>query len=83
MYDALEKVYRRRLALMREPQDDPKEDVFVQARRYLDIARSARNVERHTAGELLAANQINDIVYQQLILDIDLQDARFTASRSS
>jgi Na+/H+ antiporter len=82
MYDALEKVYRRRLALMKQPKEGATEDVFTQARRYLDIARSARNVERHTAGELLATNQINDTVYQQLILDIDLQDARFVTPNS-
>jgi CPA1 family monovalent cation:H+ antiporter len=83
VYDALEKGYRRRLALMRNPKEDAKEDVSMQARRFLDVARAARNVERHTAGELLATNQINDIVYQQLILDIDLQDARFAAPYSS
>jgi Na+/H+ antiporter len=83
IYEALEKTYRRRLALAKAPDGDAKEDVFIQARRYLDVARSARNVERHTAGELLATNQINDIVYQQLILDIDLQDARYSTPRSS
>jgi|ERR1700744_879028 Na+/H+ antiporter len=83
IYDALEKTYRRRLALMRNTPEDTKEEMFTQARRYLDIARAARNVERHTAGELLETNQINDNIYQQLILDIDLLDARYPALKPS
>jgi len=83
IYDALEKTYRRRMALMKNSGEDTKEDALTQARRYVDIARAARNVERHTAAELLAANQINDNVYQQLILDIDLLDARFSAIKPS
>jgi monovalent cation/hydrogen antiporter len=83
LYDTLEKTYRRRLALAKNPDSDTTEELSLQARRYLEIARAARNVERHTAGELLAGNQINDLVYQQLILDIDLQDARYAALHSS
>jgi monovalent cation/hydrogen antiporter len=84
IYDALERAYKRRLALLKNPQDVPsKEELVTQARRYLDISRAARNVERHTAGELLAANQINDVVYQQLILDIDLLDARYAPTQAS
>jgi CPA1 family monovalent cation:H+ antiporter len=83
IYDAVEKTYRRRLALMKHAGEGVKEDALTQARRYLDVARAARNVERHTAGELLATNQINDNVYQQLILDIDLLDARYPALKSS
>jgi monovalent cation/hydrogen antiporter len=81
IYEALEKMYKRRLALAKATDAEGKEDMSIQARRYLDVARSARNVERHTAGELLASNQINDIVYQQLIMDIDLQDARYSTTR--
>jgi hypothetical protein len=83
IYDALEKTYRRRLTLMRNSKEDAKEDMFTQARRYLDIARAARNVERHTAAKLLESNEINDNVYQQLILDIDLLDARYPAQKPS
>jgi CPA1 family monovalent cation:H+ antiporter len=83
IYDAVEKMYRRKLALISSPNEETKEESIAQARRYLDIARAARNVERHTAGELLESNRINDTVYQELIMDIDLQDARFSGSRSS
>ncbi len=83
VYEALERSYKRRLALLKNPQDASKEELFIQARRYLEIARAARNVERHTAGELLAANQINDLVYQQLIMDIDLLDARYAPPQPS
>ena len=82
IYDALERAYKRRLALLKNPQDTAKGEVSSQAFRYLDIARAARNVERHTAAQLLDSNQINDLVYQQLIMDIDLQDARFNVPRS-
>lgn len=77
VYAAVERAYKRRLALLKNPQDTSKEEQFTHARRYLDVTRAARNVERRTAGELLAANQINDLVYQQLIMDIDLLDARY------
>ncbi|WP_158748338.1 Na+/H+ antiporter [Acidobacterium sp. S8] len=77
VFNALERAYKRRLALLRNPQDaGGREEISSQASRYLEIARAARNVERHTAAQLLDSNQINDLVYQQLILDIDLQDAR-------
>ncbi len=79
VYEALERAYKRRLALLKNPQDTLKEEMFSHARRYFEIARAARNIERHTAAELLAANQINDIVYQQIIMDIDLLDARYGA----
>lgn len=81
LYEALEKSYRRRLALLQH-KDEAKEEPSIQARRYLEVARAARNVERHIASELLAKNEINDMVYQQLILDIDLQDARYSAQSS-
>ncbi len=81
LYDAVERAYRRRLAIVKNPQGSVKEDLSLQAHRYLEIARAARNVERHAASKLLAANQINDLVYQQLILDIDLQDARGNVAR--
>jgi Na+/H+ antiporter len=83
VYEAVERAYKRRIALLKNPEEGAKEEVFSQAHRYLEVARAARNVERHTAGELLASNQINDLVYQQLILDIDLQDARFSAPFAS
>src|SRR5579883_432517 len=83
VYEALERAYKRRLALLKNPQDAAKEETFAHARRYIDVARAARNVERHTAGELLAASQINDLVYQQLIMDIDLQDARYVPPPSA
>jgi Na+/H+ antiporter len=83
VYEAVERAYKRRMALLKNPEEGAKEEVSSQAHRYLEIARAARNVERHTAGELLATNQINDLVYQQLILDIDLQDARFSAPLAS
>jgi CPA1 family monovalent cation:H+ antiporter len=82
VYEALERAYKRRLALLKNPQGSAKEEVTTQAYRYLEIARAARNVERHTAALLLDENRINDLVYQQLILDIDLQDARFNVPRS-
>ncbi|HZU08530.1 MAG TPA: Na+/H+ antiporter [Pseudacidobacterium sp.] len=83
VYEAVERAYKRRMALLKNPEEGAKEEVSSQAHRYLEIARAARNVERHTAGELLATNQINDLVYQQLIFDIDLQDARFSAPFAS
>jgi len=83
VYEAVERNYKRRLALLKSPQDTAKQKVFTQARRYLDVARAARDIERRTAGELLAKNQINDIVYEQLITDIDLLDMRFAAPPSS
>jgi CPA1 family monovalent cation:H+ antiporter len=82
-YEALERSYKRRLALLKNPQDVGKEEGIIQARRFLEVARAARNIERHTAAELLASNQINDAVYQQLILDIDLQDARYSTIYTS
>jgi hypothetical protein len=83
VYEAVERNYKRRLALLKSPQDTAKQKVFTQARRYLDVARAARDIERRTAGELLAKNQINDVVYEQLITDIDLLDMRFAAPPSS
>lgn len=83
LYEAVERIYRRRLALLKNPQDGTKQEVFAQAQRYFEIARAARNVERHTASELLATNQINDLVYQQLVTNIDLLDARFASPQSS
>lgn len=83
IYEAVERNYKRRLALIKSPQDIAKQEVFTQARRYLEVARAARDIERRTAGELLADSQINDVVYQQLIMDIDLLDARFAAPQSS
>jgi len=83
VYEALERAYKRRLALLNTSPDASKEEVFTKARRYLDVARAARNVERHTAAELLAANKINDLVYQQLIMEIDLLDARYAPPSSS
>ena len=83
VYEALERAYKRRLALLITSPDGPKEEVFTKARHYLDVARAARNVERHTAAELLAANKINDLVYQQLIMDIDLLDARYAPPSTS
>src|SRR5579883_1679350 len=83
VYEALLRAYKRRTALLQNPEEGAKEEVTSQAHRYFEIARAARNVERRIAGELLASNQINDLVYQQLILDIDLQDARFSAPFAS
>jgi monovalent cation/hydrogen antiporter len=83
VYEALERSYKRRLALLKMPQDTGKKEVFAQAHRYLEIARAARDIERRTAGELLATRQINDVVYRQLIMDLDLLDARFAPPQSS
>jgi len=83
VYEAVERNYKRRLALLKNPQDAAKQEVLSQARRYLEVSRAARDVERRTANELLASSQINDIVYQQLITDIDLLDMRFGAPSSA
>lgn len=83
VYEAVERAYKRRMALLKNPEEGTKEEFYAQANRYLEVAREARNIERMAAGELLATNQINDLVYQQLILDIDLQDARYSAKFAS
>lgn len=83
VYEAVERNYKRRLALLKNPQDAAKQETVSQARRYLEVSRAARAVERRTASELLESSKINDIVYQQLINDIDLLDLRFGAPPSS
>ncbi|QNI32314.1 Na+/H+ antiporter [Alloacidobacterium dinghuense] len=80
VYEAVERNYKRRLALLTDAQDTAKQEVITQAHRYLEISRAARDIERRTAGELLARSQINDVVYQQLIMDIDLLDKRFATT---
>jgi hypothetical protein len=52
-------------------------------KRHVFIMAWAACAERHMAGELLATSQINDLVYQQLIMDIDLLDARYAPPPSS
>ncbi|MGH9583379.1 MAG: Na+/H+ antiporter, partial [Bryobacteraceae bacterium] len=80
IFDGIERLYRRRLALLEEAPVAERERSRRESQQQRSVAQELRDVERSVALRLRAEGRIHDEVLRRLERELDLLDARFAES---